>query len=407
MTDKTPRKTLAEWLAAEPGEPIQVTILFTDIVGSTKLNKSIGDKKWLERLLQHFKQGLELVADYDGYKIKFIGDSFMVAFRNPVNALGFATEFSKNTGHDSIHIRACIHTGIGRVIEDDIFGSMINYAARVISWKRDAGVVLSATTYEALTCEYGEQRAKEIVVQFNDEELKDFRKQSLYVLNFEEWWVTRIREAVPDLEELPKADCAAGCLLRAATPEDVDWIAELEVRTFGRDGVPSHILHAWYDANPNGFSVVSRENGEMIGHIDILPIKPVGVDLLLRGRESEQAIRPEMVYSTDEQHLMEAFYVESIIIKDKYKELKPSALFSILSSFETLIARICDSEGNKRLYGLGGTVGGERLMQQLGFRLVGLADERSDHYPLYVANYGDIQINIAAILDGARQAGDA
>lgn len=401
------KKTLAEWLRSRPSEPVQVTILFTDIIGSTKLCKIIGDKNWINRLLLHRNQGIALVAQYDGYTIKFIGDSFMVAFRSPVNALNFATDFHKNTGHESIMIRACVHTGIARVIENDIIGTTINYASRILNWKRDDGVVLSRAAYESLIGEYGERRAKELFVKFTEEELKDFPKQSLYVLNFDEWWVARIREAVPDICALQNSYCVNGCPLRAAMAEDVDWIAELEARTYDGDAVPGNILHAWYNVNPHGFSVLHREDGELIGHVDILPLKSAGVDLLILGKETERAITPGMIYSPREQDLMEAFYVESIVIKDKYKELKPKALFSILNNFESLITRICDSKNAKKLYGIGASEGGERLMQQLGFRLIGRADERADHHPLYAANYDDVKTNIAAILDSAGGAAGA
>ena len=177
MDNFTPRKTLAEWLVANPGDPIQITILFTDIVGSTKLGNDIGDQKWLERLRQHFERGHSLIAQHDGYKIKLIGDSFMVAFRSPVKAIRFATAFFNDTGHTSIHIRACIHTGSARVSEDnDIYGRAINYASRILAWKKDAGVVLSEMAYDALISEYGEQRAKELFIQFREESIKDFPK---------------------------------------------------------------------------------------------------------------------------------------------------------------------------------------------------------------------------------------
>src|SRR5205085_2647294 len=47
--------------------------------------------------------------------------------------------------------------------------------------------------------------------------------------------------------------------IAAATPEDVAWIARLEVDMYSaRDAVPEHILKEWYNSNPDGFSVVSR-----------------------------------------------------------------------------------------------------------------------------------------------------
>lgn len=399
-------KTLAEWLKAKPDEQVRVTILITDIVGSTKLSNLIGDKKWDESLLLHFKQGLRLVAEYKGYKIKFTGDSFLIAFRSTADALRFATAFNKDTGHASIQVRACIHTGSARVVDDDMLGPTITYVTRVVSWKRDEGVVLSRAAYEALVGEHGEQRVKELFIRFTEEELKDFPKQSLYVLNPDEWWVAKIREGVPDIRDLKNVYCVGGCPLREATAEDVDWIAELEARTFDHDAVPGYILHGWYSANPHGFSVLHREDGELIGHVDILPLRPEGTDLLLAGQQTEQAITPGMLYLPDEQDLMEAFYVESIVIKDKYKELKAQALYSIFNNFEALIGRICNSEGSKRLYGIGATESGERLMQQLGFRLIGRADERVDRHPLYAANYDDVKNNITAILKDTRSASD-
>lgn len=395
-------KTLAEWLMVKPNEPVQVTILFTDIVSSTKLCNGIGDKRWMELLLRHFRQGLKLVAKHDGYKIKFIGDSFMVAFRSPVSALRFATAFHKNSGHSYIQIRACIHTGSGRVIDNDVFGRMVNYAARILGWKKDSGVVLSSDAHAQLMAEYGEQRANEVFVQFSGQDLKDFPNQTIYALNPAAWWVARIREAIPDLREIQSADGMGGCMLRQATARDIDWIADLEIKTYGRSiAVPGRILHAWYDANPHGFTILQTEDGELVGHINILPLKPSGVELLLKGRESEQAITPDMIYSPVEQHLMESFYVECIIVKTTYKDVKPKALSCIMGSLKSLMSRICDSPNSKNVYGLGGTKGGERLMQQLGFRLISQGYERGDGFPLYVASYADIQTNIATILEGA------
>jgi len=403
----SPGGSLAEWLKAKPDETIQVTILFTDIVGSTMLCNKIGDKKWMDRLQRHFRQGLRLVEKNDGYKIKFIGDSFMVAFRSPVNALRFAVAFHRNSGHSSIQIRACVHTGIGRVIDNDVFGRMINYATRVLSWKKDAGIVLSSAAHDELMAEYGDQRAREIFVRFTGQDLKDFPGQTIYALNLAAWWVARIREAIPDLHEIQSTGAENVCTLRPATAQDVDWIAALEIKTYGRGiAVPDHILHAWHEANPHGFSILQKDDGELVGHVNILPLKPSGVNLLLGGYESEQAITPDMIYSPDEQHLMEAFYVECIIVKDMYRELKPKALLCVLSGIESLLRRICNSQEGKKVYGLGGTKGGEQLMKQLGFRLITRGDERGDGFPLYVANYADIRSNIISILNEATRTDD-
>ncbi|HEX8069511.1 MAG TPA: hypothetical protein VF546_06145 [Pyrinomonadaceae bacterium] len=108
-----------------------------------------------------------------------------------------------------------------------------------------------------------------------------------------------------------------------------------------------------------------------------------------------------MLYEPEAAHLTEAVYIESIIVKDKYKELKPKALYAILANFEALVGRVCDTGTVKEIYGIAASEQGERLMRQLGFRLVNRATERIDEHPLYVAAFSDVTANIGAILSPA------
>lgn len=389
--------TLADWLGARPGEPTQVTILFTDIVGSTKVSARLGDKNWIGRLLQHFDQGVRLIDEHDGYKIKFVGDSFMVAFKSPVNALKFATAFHSDTGDELIKIRACVHSGTARVINDDVFGQMVNYASRLLSWTKDSVVVVSNTVKEDLDGEYGSQRAKEIFVR-HTADLKDFDNRLVWTVNLEEWWATRLREDIPDVGEACYAGRGRGCLLRPAVPEDIGWVADLQARTYGRDAVPADTLGAWYRTNPHGFSIMENEDGEMLGYIGILPLKSSAVALLLGGRQAQAAITSEMLYTQDERSCVRTIYIESIILKDKYKELQLQALSALLANFDALLGCICDVDRVTEIYQIPATEKGERLLQRLGFRLLGPAHERVDNHPLYVSTLKDIRANIESML---------
>lgn len=401
-TDTPEKTTLAEWLGARPGEPTQVTILFTDIVTSTKLSNRIGDRDWIERLLRHFNQGLRLVAEHDGYKIKFIGDAFMVAFKSPVSALNFAMAFHKDTGDELIKIRACVHSGTARVVDDDIFGRMVNYAARMLNWKKDDGVIVSNAVKEDLDGEFGLQRAKEIFVQ-QTAELKDFVTRYVWALDLDEWWVKRIMDDIPEVGDVCGVSCGPGCMLRPAKLEDIKWMADLQARTYNeRDAVPEDILRAWFQTNPNGFSIMELEDEEMIGHIDILPLRPAAVALLLNGKEMESSITPEMLYRPEEAARIEVIYIESIIVKDQYRELQLKALLALLTNFNSLVSRLCDVERVREVYEIPMSEKGERLIQQLGFRLVGPADERIDKHPLYVATLKDIRSNIETMLSAPR-----
>ncbi|HEY0321403.1 MAG TPA: adenylate/guanylate cyclase domain-containing protein [Pyrinomonadaceae bacterium] len=129
-----PRTTLREWAGASTA---QVALVFTDIVDSTALANEMGDKKWIEALIQHLSQARRALVNYDCYEIKFIGDSFMVAFRTTFEALLFALALFANTGHPKVKIRAGIHVGEVHIIENDMFGGMVNYAARVLKAAAD------------------------------------------------------------------------------------------------------------------------------------------------------------------------------------------------------------------------------------------------------------------------------
>ena len=61
-----------------------------------------------------------------------IGDAFMIAFRTADDALDFAFQFHADTGHEAIKIRAGIHVGSVYIVDDDLYGKTVNYAARVV-----------------------------------------------------------------------------------------------------------------------------------------------------------------------------------------------------------------------------------------------------------------------------------
>ena len=125
-----PKGSLEEWL----GSFSFLVIVFTDIIGSTALSNELGDEHWLDLLNTHFKNARRIANACEGYEIKVIGDSYMVAFRNAEKALEFAIAFEKDPGDQRVNIRAGVHAGTARIIDDDIlgldndiFGIMINY----------------------------------------------------------------------------------------------------------------------------------------------------------------------------------------------------------------------------------------------------------------------------------------
>jgi hypothetical protein len=69
-----------------------VTVLFSDIEGSTELTERLGDQRWLEVLEQHNRIVRAQVGEYGSYEVKSQGDGFMVAFPSARQAVKCAID---------------------------------------------------------------------------------------------------------------------------------------------------------------------------------------------------------------------------------------------------------------------------------------------------------------------------
>jgi len=119
-----------------------ITILFTDLQGSTALYERIGDLKAFSLVHQHFERLGAVINECSGALIKTIGDAVMASFLNPVDAVKAAVEMNKEiarfnrafTSRDiilkiGIHKGACIAVTLNDRL--DYFGQTVNTASRV------------------------------------------------------------------------------------------------------------------------------------------------------------------------------------------------------------------------------------------------------------------------------------
>jgi WD40 repeat protein/class 3 adenylate cyclase/GTPase SAR1 family protein len=136
---ETRTKSFVDWAG---GERVTLTIVFTDVVGSTKMENEMGGERMNEVRRAHFAQGDKLLTRYKGRQIKTIGDSIMAAFHNVEEALDFARELLANPG-SQIKVRAGIHVGAMQVEGNDVFGGPVNFAARVVGKIEGAEIWLS------------------------------------------------------------------------------------------------------------------------------------------------------------------------------------------------------------------------------------------------------------------------
>jgi len=135
----------------------QVTLMFTDLKGSTAMYARIGDAAAYRLVRDHFAFLAATIREHDGAIVKTIGDAVMAAFSDPANALQAALEVQRNVaafnrefggGQEEIVIKLGLHTGAciavtlnGRL---DYFGSTVNLAARLQAQSQGGDIVLSA-----------------------------------------------------------------------------------------------------------------------------------------------------------------------------------------------------------------------------------------------------------------------
>ena len=127
-----------------------VTILFSDVEGSTDLRTERGDTVAHRILRSHEEVVRSCVAAHDGREVKALGDGFMIAFTSVRKALSCAQAIQvglaeRNAGSpgDEVQVRIGVNTGEVVVEGDDLYGQAVNAAARIASRAKGGDVLVS------------------------------------------------------------------------------------------------------------------------------------------------------------------------------------------------------------------------------------------------------------------------
>lgn len=121
------------------------TVLFTDIVDSTRQASALGDARWRELLDVHDRVTRENVAHFRGRMVKMTGDGSLATFDGPARGTTCAIRITKALARLGLATRAGLHTGEIEVRNDDVGGVGVHIAARVLDLARPGEVLVSRT----------------------------------------------------------------------------------------------------------------------------------------------------------------------------------------------------------------------------------------------------------------------
>jgi class 3 adenylate cyclase/pimeloyl-ACP methyl ester carboxylesterase len=126
-------------------DSVLATVLFTDIVGSTERQASLGDRAWNDLVSKHHAIVRETLGRYQGVEIDTAGDGFYSTFDGPARAIRCALEISERVRGLGIEIRAGIHTGECEVIDNKLGGISVTIGNRISAVAGPSDVLASQT----------------------------------------------------------------------------------------------------------------------------------------------------------------------------------------------------------------------------------------------------------------------
>src|SRR3954466_4270838 len=122
-----------------------VTLLFTDVEGSTRLLHSLGDD-YGSALQEHRRRLRAAFAEHEGVEVDTQGDAFFVAFAGASNAVAAAANGQRALADGPIRVRMGLHTGEPRLSEEGYVGLDVHKGARIAAVGPGGQVLMSEPT---------------------------------------------------------------------------------------------------------------------------------------------------------------------------------------------------------------------------------------------------------------------
>jgi len=135
---------VADEITAESGR-VLTTLLFTDIVGSTRRAAELGDERWRQLLADHHTIVREQIRRFRGREVDTAGDGFLIAFDGAARAVRCAKAVRQHLRRIGLEIRAGIHAGECEDSGGQLVGIAVHIGSRVLGVALPGEVLVSST----------------------------------------------------------------------------------------------------------------------------------------------------------------------------------------------------------------------------------------------------------------------
>jgi pimeloyl-ACP methyl ester carboxylesterase len=140
---------MEEFITGSRSEPaadrVLATVVFTDIVDSTKRANAKGDRAWRDLLEAHDKTVRRELVRFRGREVKSLGDGFLATFDGPARAIHCASAIRDSLHGLAVPVRIGLHTGEVELAENDVRGIAVHIASRVAQLGGADDVLVSRT----------------------------------------------------------------------------------------------------------------------------------------------------------------------------------------------------------------------------------------------------------------------
>jgi len=161
---------------------ILATVLFTDVVDSTRRAAELGDRRWSELLARHHAVTRGVVERFRGRVVDTAGDGVLATFDGPARAIRSACAIRDELRAFGLVIRAGLHTGECELLGEKVTGIAVHIGARIAA-EADPGEVLVSSTVRDLVAGSG--------IDFEDRQLRELKGIP------RPWQLFAVRPAVP------------------------------------------------------------------------------------------------------------------------------------------------------------------------------------------------------------------